>query len=52
MASVLFAKHIGSLIMNGMAKVDPNMVRKCWNKKCMVRICSYHVTEGLLKKYK
>ena len=27
MASVLFAKHIGPLRINGMAKVPPNMVR-------------------------
>jgi len=29
MASVLFAKHIGPLIIKGIANVDPNMVKKC-----------------------
>lgn len=29
MASELFAKHIGSLMIKGMASVDPSMVRKC-----------------------
>ena len=48
MASVLSAKHIGPLIINGMAKVDPSMVRKCWNKKCMVS----QVREGLFRKNK
>ena len=29
MASELFAKHIGSLMIKGMASVDPSIVRKC-----------------------